>query len=59
VWYVGYGQPVSEFRLPQKKAEREALVVEIGWDGLALLEHIYLGTDTPVEVRHVSAGTHQ
>src|SRR5690606_9319016 len=48
-WYSRYGQPVSEFRLPQKKAEREALVVEIGWDGIALLEHIYLDSDTPAE----------
>jgi transposase len=54
-WYSRYGQPVSEFRLPQKKAEREALVVEIGWDGIALLEHIYLDSDTPAEVRQLEA----
>jgi transposase len=54
-WYRRYGQPFTEFRLPQKKAEREALVVEIGWDGLTLLENIYFELDTPVEVRQLEA----
>src|SRR5690606_13615224 len=54
-WYIRYGQPFTEFRLPQKKAEREALVAEIGWDGITLLEKIYFGLDTPVEVRHLEA----
>src|SRR5690606_15641738 len=35
--------------------EREALVAEIGWDGITLLEKIYFGLDTPVEVRHLEA----
>jgi transposase len=54
-WYTRYGQPASDFRLPQKAAEREALVVQIGWDGLFLLETVYFGPDTPVEVRHLPA----
>jgi transposase len=54
-WYSRYGQPLTEFRLPQKKAEREALVVEIGWDGIHLLEHIYFDPTTPREVRYLEA----
>ena len=54
-WYRRYGQPFTEFRLPQKKTEREALVLEIGWDGITLLENIYFGPNTPVEVRQLEA----
>jgi transposase len=54
-WYTRYGQPLTEFRLPQKKAEREALVVEIGWNGIQLLEQVYLDPATPTEVRHLEA----
>ncbi|MCI0564725.1 MAG: transposase, partial [Nitrososphaera sp.] len=39
-WYSRYGQPISDFRLPQKPTEREALAVTIGWDGLHLLERV-------------------
>jgi hypothetical protein len=39
-WYTRYGQPLSEFRLPQKAGEREALAVQIGWDGITLLEDV-------------------
>ena len=53
-WYRRYGQPFTEFRLPQKKSEREALVLEIGWDGITLLENIYFGPNTPVEVRQLA-----
>lgn len=37
-WYSRYGQLLTEFRLPQKDTEREALAVQIGWDGLTLLK---------------------
>lgn len=40
-WFTRYGQPLTEFRLPQKKTERDALAVQIGWDGIALLETLY------------------
>lgn len=40
-WFTRYGQPLTEFRLPQKKTERDALAVQIGWDGIALLDAIY------------------
>jgi hypothetical protein len=29
-WYTRYSQPLTEFRLPQKTEEREALAVQIG-----------------------------
>jgi len=54
-WYSRYGQPLTEFRLPQKPAEREALVVQIGWDGIMLLEQVYFDPTTPPEVRHLPA----
>lgn len=40
-WYSRYGQLLTEFRLPQKHTERDVLAVQIGWDGLALLEAVY------------------
>ena len=54
-WYTRYGQPVSDFRLPQKKAERDALVMTIGWDGIRLLERIYFDAATQ---RRVLEGIH-
>jgi transposase len=50
-WYDRYGQLLTEFRLPQKAAEREALVVQIGWDGHALMDMIFHHASTPVGVR--------
>ncbi len=55
VWYARYGQPVSDFRLPQKAPEREALAVQIGWDGIALLETVYFDPTTSLEVRQLEA----
>jgi transposase len=54
-WFRRYGQPLTEFRLPQKPAEREALAVTIGWDGIHLLEHVYFDPATPPAVRHLPA----
>jgi transposase len=54
-WYVRYGQPVSDFRLPQKASERDALAVIIGWDGLKLLEMVYFHPSTPLAVRQLEA----
>ncbi|HLU11610.1 MAG TPA: IS1182 family transposase [Oceanobacillus sp.] len=54
-WYSRYGQPLSEFRLPQKPAEREALALQIGWDGIALLEQVYFDPTTPLAVHHLEA----
>jgi len=54
-WYVRYGQPVSDFRLPQKASEREELAVTIGWDGLKLLKTVYFDSTTPLVVRQLEA----
>lgn len=54
-WYARYSQPLTEFRLPQKAAERAALAVQIGWDGLTLLETIYHEPTTPAIVRELEA----
>jgi transposase len=52
-WYTRYAQPFSDFRLPQKPAEREALAVQVGWDGLLLLEKVYFTEGVPPEIRHL------
>ena len=54
-WYNRYGQLLTEFRLPQKETEREALAIQIGADGLALLEAVYDDTSTPPAVRQLAA----
>ncbi len=50
-WYSRYGQLLTEFRLPQKTPERDALAVQIGWDGRTLLEMVYQHPATPPVVR--------
>ncbi len=50
-WYSRYGQLLTEFRLPQNTPERDALAVQIGWDGRTLLEMIYQQPTTPPVVR--------
>jgi transposase len=40
-WFTRYGRLLTEFRLPQKETEREALALQIGWDGLKLLTAVY------------------
>jgi len=54
-WYDRYGQLLTEFRLPQKAAERAALVVQIGWDGHALLDRVFHHPSTPAGVRALPA----
>lgn len=54
-WFSRYGQPLTEFRLPQKAAAREALVVTIGWDGIHPLEQVYFDPTTPSAVRRLAA----
>ena len=56
-WYDRYGQLLTEFRLPQKMPERDALAVQIGRDGHALMEMIYRHPSTPVGVRELPAVT--
>jgi len=54
-WFQRYSQPVSDYRLPQKQSEREALAVQIGADGLALLTTIYFNPDCPDALRQLDA----
>lgn len=54
-WYTRYGKLLTEFRLPQKKAERDALAIQIGWDGLTLLDKVYHDPTTPAFIRELPA----
>lgn len=40
-WLERYGHPISEYRLPRKKEDREALALLLGSDGHLLLRAIY------------------
>lgn len=46
-WFDLYSRPFSEYRLPQKEAERLELGERIGRDGIDLLTHIYAQTSPP------------
>jgi transposase len=54
-WYDRYGQLLTEFRLPQKVAERDALAVQIGWDGYTLLNAVARWNSPPLGVRELAA----
>lgn len=51
-WFDVYGRPFSEYRLPQKEAERFELGEQIGRDGMYLLTQVYAQT-TPSELRQL------
>ena len=53
-WTERYGQPLSEWRLPQTAAAREALARQIGGDGFALLTALY-DPAAPVWLREIPA----
>jgi transposase len=40
-WFDRYGRPISDYRLPSSKAERERLTVQFGADGRRLLTTLY------------------
>ena len=46
-WVQRYATRMEDYRLPKKAAEREALAVEIGQDGLRLLELIWTDEQAP------------
>lgn len=46
-WFDLYSRPFSEYRLPQKEAERLELGERIGRDGIDLLTHIYAQASPP------------
>lgn len=53
-WVDRYAQPFSDYRLPSDETERQQLAVQMGYDGLQLLEAIYEETDL-YWLRHISA----
>jgi transposase len=53
-WVERYGRRITEYRLPQADAERQALVETIGQDGYRLLEAIYHPA-SPTELRDLPA----
>lgn len=46
-WFERYGERVEAYRLPESKAERQALSQQIGQDGYHLLGSIYTETALP------------
>jgi len=52
-WFTRYGKLLTDFRLPQKRAERDALTITIGQDGLLLLNNIWHHPQTPPFLREV------
>ena len=52
VWFERYGRRVEDYRLPKRREEREALALEVGADGFALLDALD-APDTPAAARGV------
>jgi transposase len=52
-WFDLYGHAFSEYRLPQKEAERLELGERIGRDGIDLLTHVY-AESSPPELRRLT-----
>lgn len=52
-WFDFYSRPFSEYRLPQKEAERFELGEQIGRDGIYLLTQVYAATNLP-ELRQLT-----
>ena len=55
VWFERYGRRVEDHRLPKRREEREALAIEIGADGFALLALLASldAPEAPAAVREV------
>ena len=53
-WFARYSQPVTDFRLPKPKKEREVLALVFGRDGDQLLNEILLGS-APAYLRQLPA----
>jgi transposase len=51
-WFNRYSRPFSDYRLPEKEAERLEFGEQIGRDGICLLTHIYAEM-TPFEFRQL------
>ena len=51
-WYERYGPRAESFRLPKEKSKRDALAVQVGADGYALMDAIY-GRGGAQHLRHL------
>ncbi len=51
-WYESYGPRADSFHLPKDASKREALALQIGVDGYALMDAIYAG-DEARHLRHL------
>jgi transposase len=51
-WYERYGPRADSFRLPKATSQREALAVQVGVDGYALMDTIFDG-DEASHLRHL------
>jgi transposase len=51
-WYEHYGPRAESYRLPKEASKRDALAVQIGADGYALMDTIYGGDDAQ-HLRHL------
>ena len=51
-WYELYGPRAESYRLPKEASKREALAIQIGADGYALMDAIY-GRDDARHLRHL------
>ena len=51
-WYDRYGPRAESYRLPKAASQREALAVQIGADGYALMDAMY-GADDAHHLRHL------
>jgi len=54
-WFQRYGQPLTDYLLPRKPNERNALMLQIGTDGLTLLNTLYLDPESPLYLRELEA----
>lgn len=52
-WFIRYGRRVEDYRLPKSQEKREALALEVGADGFALLEALD-ATNAPAAGREVA-----
>jgi transposase len=53
-WYERYGPRADSFHLPKATSQREALAVQSGADGYALMDAVF-GRDTARHLRHLPA----
>ena len=53
-WYTRYGRRIEESRLPEKKADRETYLMQVGEDGFRLLDALESGPEIAKTLEKVS-----